>query len=106
MDGWGTKAKKPYITNTEQSIYSNQPYVFENKSTASSVYLYWGSFGADIDTGNGDTGLPLIRAMFLEYPDDSYASSKEMQYQYMLGSNLLGSSVFHRALLQMIREMM
>mgnify|MGYP000762538762 FL=1 len=32
--------------------------------------------------------------MFLEYPDDSYASSKEMQYQYMLGSNLLVAPIY------------
>ena len=58
-------------------------------------YIYTGAASAaNIDTGNGDTGLPLIRAMFLEYPDDSYASSKEMQYQYMLGSNLLVAPIY------------
>ena len=35
-----------------------------------------------------------MRAMFLEYPNDSYASSKAMQYQYMLGSEMLVAPIY------------
>jgi alpha-glucosidase len=38
-----------------------------------------------------DTGLPLIRAMMLEYPDDPEAVSAE--FQFMLGSELLVAPV-------------
>lgn len=36
----------------------------------------------------------MIRAMFLEYPDDAYANTKDMQYQYMFGSNVLVAPIY------------
>lgn len=59
------------------------PYIYTSAASA-----------ANIDTGNDDTGLPMIRAMFLEYPEDNYAASKSMQYQYMFGSNFLVAPVY------------
>lgn len=59
------------------------PYIYTSAASA-----------ANIDTENDDTGLPMIRAMFLEYPEDNYAASKSMQYQYMFGSNFLVAPVY------------
>ncbi|AFN74005.1 Alpha-glucosidase [Melioribacter roseus P3M-2] len=39
------------------------------------------------------TGLPIMRAMFVNYQDDANAYSHEAQYQYMLGENLLVAPV-------------
>ena len=92
MDGWGTYAKMPY---TFGDPYTGINRMYLKTKAQLLPYIYTGAASAaNIDTGNGDTGLPLIRAMFLEYPDDSYASSKEMQYQYMLGSNLLVAPIY------------
>ena len=56
-------------------------------------YIYTcAAAAANLDTGNGDTGLPMVRAMFLEYPEDDYAYSRSMQYQFMLGESILVSA--------------
>lgn len=50
-------------------------------------YLY----GAAIESHQ--TGLPMLRAMFLEFPEDR--SAWHLDTQYMLGSNLLVAPVFN-----------
>lgn len=92
MDGWGSYMKAPYtfgdpytgINRMYMKIKSQlMPYIYTCAASAS-----------NIDTGNGDTGLPMVRAMFLEYPEDSYARTREMQYQFMLGESLLVAPVY------------
>ncbi len=41
------------------------------------------------------TGLPMVRAMMLEYPDDPYTYGTQTQYQYMWGPNLLVAPVYN-----------
>lgn len=92
MDGWGTYAKMPY---TFGDPYTGINRMYMKIKAQLLPYIYTGAASAaNIDTGNGDTGLPLMRAMFLEYPNDSYASSKAMQYQYMLGSEILVAPIY------------
>ena len=92
MDGWGTYAKMPY---TFGDPYTGINRMYMKIKAQLLPYIYTGAASAaNINTGNGDTGLPLMRAMFLEYPDDSYASSKAMQYQYMLGSEMLVAPIY------------
>ena len=92
MDGWGSYAKMPF-TFGDPYTGINRMYL-KLKSTLM-PYLYTSAYASsNIDTGNGDTGLPMIRAMFLEYPDDEYAYSKNMQYQYMFGKNVLVAPVY------------
>ena len=92
MDGWGSYAKTPqtfgdpytginrmYLKMKAQLL----PYIYTNAAASS-----------NIDTGNGDTGLPMVRAMFLEFPEDDYAATKAMQYQYMFGENILVAPVY------------
>lgn len=38
-------------------------------------------------TKTSETGVPLMRAMFVEYPED--ANTHDLEYQYMFGDNLL-----------------
>ncbi|WP_372636696.1 TIM-barrel domain-containing protein [Cohnella sp.] len=40
-------------------------------------------------TKTSATGVPLMRAMFLEYPDDANSYDPNYQYQYLFGDNLL-----------------
>lgn len=92
MDGWGTYAKMPY---TFGDPYTGINRMYMKIKAQLLPYIYTGAASAaNINTGNGDTGLPLMRAMFLEYPNDSYASSKAMQYQYMLGSEMLVAPIY------------
>ena len=92
MDGWGSYMKSPFtfgdpytgINRMYMKIKSQlMPYIYTNAVAAS-----------NIDTGNGDTGLPLIRAMFLEYPQDDYAYTTDMKYQYMFGPSILVAPVY------------
>ena len=92
MDGWGSYMKAPYtfgdpytgINRMYMKIKAQlMPYIYTTAASAS-----------NLDTGNGDTGLPMIRAMFLEYPQDSYAYSREMQYQFLFGAALLVAPIY------------
>ena len=92
MDGWGTYAKMPYVFGDP---YTGLNRMYMKIKAQMLPYIYTGAAsGSNIDTGNGDTGLPLVRAMFLEYPNDSYANSKAVQYQYMFGSDLLVAPIY------------
>ena len=97
MDGWGAYAKMPYtfgdpytgISRMYLKIKSQlMPYLYTTAYSASNI-----EFGED---GNGidEAGLPMIRAMFLEYPDEPYAYGKNMQYQYMYGRDFLVAPVY------------
>ena len=92
MDGWGSYAKTPQTFGDPYTGINRMylklkaqlmPYIYTNAAAA-----------ANLDTGNGDAGLPMIRAMFLEYPNDSYAATKNMQYQYMFGEFILVAPVY------------
>jgi alpha-glucosidase len=41
-----------------------------------------------------DTGVPMVRAMVLEYPDDPVTWSKRTQYQFMSGESFLVAPVY------------
>lgn len=91
MGGWdGSKAdeldgKTPWEFGTDSEAIEQfylktraemTPYNYTNSHTASK------------------TGLPMLRAMILEYPEDPYTYGKETQYQYMWGDNLLVAPVY------------
>lgn len=92
MDGWGSYAKTP---QTFGDPYTGISRMYLKLKAQLMPYLYTGAASAaNIDTGNGDTGLPMIRAMFLEYPEDDYANTKDMQYQFMYGPSVLVAPVY------------
>lgn len=93
MDGWGSYAKGPYVHGDP---YTGVSRMYLKLKAQMMPYIYTNAYAAaNIDTGNGDTGLPMIRAMFLEYPDEAYAYTEAgSQYQYMWGEYLLVAPVY------------
>lgn len=92
MDGWGSYMKAPY---TFGDPYTGINRMYMKMKAQLMPYIYTCAVSAsNIDTGNGDTGLPMVRAMFLEYPGDAYAGTRQMQYQFMLGASLLVAPVY------------
>ncbi len=85
MDGWGSIPKKPYghgddyddiIRNYLKLKAQMMPYIYTIAEEATE-------------------GKPMIRAMFMEFPNDSAAAyTEDSQYQYMWGENLLVAPVY------------
>jgi hypothetical protein len=92
MDGWGSYAKTP---QTFGDPYTGIARMYLKTKAQLMPYIYTtAAASSNLETGNDDAGLPIVRAMFLEFPDDPYANTKAMQYQYMLGENLLVAPVY------------
>lgn len=93
MDGWGSYMKAPY---THGDPYTGVSRMYLKMKAMMMPYIYTNAYAAaNIDTGNGDTGLPMIRAMFLEFPEEAYAYTEAgSQYQYMWGENLLVAPIY------------
>ena len=92
MDGWGSYAKMPY---THGEPYMSIARMYLKLKSQLMPYIYTSAASAaNIDTGNGDTGLPMIRAMVLEDDSDEYAASTATQYQYMFGESFLVAPVY------------
>ncbi|MFL8952036.1 TIM-barrel domain-containing protein [Helcococcus kunzii] len=84
MDGWGTYQKNPWE--------HGEPYVSINR-----MYLKMKSqfmpYTYTLAKEATDTGMPMIRAMFLEFPNE-FTHGTGTQYQYMFGKNLLVAPVY------------
>ena len=92
MDGWGTYAKKPF---THGDPYTGVSRMYLKMKARMMPYTYTNAYAAaNMDTGNNDKGLPMVRAMFLEYPNDPMAYSDLVNYQYMYGENLLVAPIY------------
>ena len=92
MDGWGSYAKTPF---TFGDPYTGINRMYLKLKAQLLPYLYTTAASATgIDTGNGDTGLPMVRAMFLEYPDDAYSATRNVQYQYLFGDSILVAPIY------------
>ncbi|QIK69254.1 DUF5110 domain-containing protein [Erysipelothrix sp. HDW6C] len=84
MDGWGSSQKNPWEFG-EDTTSINRAYL---KLKAEMM-----PYVATISAQSAKTGMPMVRAMFLEYPD-SYTHSKATQYQYMWGSSFLVAPIY------------
>lgn len=92
MDGWGSYMKAPF---TFGDPYTGINRMYMKKKARLMPYFYTcAASAANIDTGNGDRALPMVRAMFLEYPQDNYTYSTAVQYQFMLGGQILVAPVY------------
>lgn len=92
MDGWGSYAKVPHAF---ADPYKSTSRMYLKLKAQLMPYIYTSAASAaNLDTKNGDTGLPMVRAMFLEFPNDNYAYSKNMQYQFMFGDAFLVAPVY------------
>jgi alpha-glucosidase (family GH31 glycosyl hydrolase) len=83
MDGWGANEKYPHALG-EPATTINRWYL----KLKSELIPYTYSIAKEaID------GMPLIRAMFLEYPNP-YTKGKSTQYQFLYGPNFLVAPIY------------
>jgi len=83
MDGWGSNEKYPFALG-EPVTSINRNYL----KLKSELMPY--SYSIAKEAVNG---IPMIRAMFLEYPND-FTKSIATQYQFMYGSNFLVAPIY------------
>ncbi|XP_059056226.1 uncharacterized protein LOC131850089 [Achroia grisella] len=85
MDGWGSKPKYPFSYDDEgKSI--NRAYL----KLKSMLMPYNYTIGYE-----ATQGLPMIRAMFIEFPQELFGYTIESQYQYMWGPNILVAPIYN-----------
>lgn len=83
MDGWGANPKYPFALS-EPATSINRWYL----KLKSELIPYTYSIAKEaVD------GLPMIRAMFLEYPN-TFTKGKETQYQFMYGPDFLVAPIY------------
>lgn len=83
MDGWGANEKYPHALG-EPATSINRMYL----KLKSELMPYTYSFAREaVD------GMPLIRAMFLDYPNE-YTYGTATRYQYMYGTDFLVAPVY------------
>lgn len=86
MDGWGSYVKSP---QTHGDPYTGISRMYLKLKSQLMPYIYTtAASAANIDTGNGDAGLPTVRAILLS-DDSDYAQSTATQYEYTLGEDFL-----------------
>lgn len=83
MDGWGSNAKYPHIMG-EPATSINRWYL----KLKSELIPYTYSIAEE-----AVTGLPIVRALFLEYPNP-YTLGKATQYQYLYGPFILVAPIY------------
>ncbi|TCD04614.1 DUF5110 domain-containing protein [Pedobacter frigidisoli] len=83
MDGWGANEKYPHALG-ESTTSINRNYL----KLKSELIPYTYSIAKQ-----AVNGLPIIRAMFLEYPND-YTKGKRTQYQYLYGPSFLVAPIY------------
>lgn len=83
MDGWGANPKYPFALG-EPATSINRWYL----KLKSELIPYTYSIAHE-----AVTGLPIMRAMFLEYPND-YTKGKATQYQFMYGPDFLVAPIY------------
>ena len=86
MDGWGSYVKAP---QTHGDPYTGITRMYLKLKSSLMPYIYTtAASAANIDTGNGDEGLPIVRAILLS-DDSAYAQGTATQYEYTLGEDIL-----------------
>ena len=85
MSGWAKHMKQPYIYGEPYTSYNRKYLKLKMRLTP---YLYTYSRIA------WETGVPTVRGMILEFPDDPVTWGKETEYQFMSGKWLLVAPVF------------
>jgi alpha-glucosidase (family GH31 glycosyl hydrolase) len=88
ISGWSKQTnlmKQPWIFGEPYTTY-NRKYLKLKMRLTPYIYTYCREAY--------DTGVPTVRAMVLEYPDDPLTWSKRTQYQFMSGEWLLVAPVY------------
>lgn len=84
MDGWGSKPKTPFTYDVEAKDI-NRAYL----KLKSSLIPYNYTIGRE-----SIEGLPMVRAMFLEFSKETAAYTTDSQYQYMWGPYILVAPIY------------
>lgn len=84
MDGWGYNPKNPFAFD-QSTTDLNRAYL--KLKSMLLPYAYSSSHEA-LD------GMPPIRAMFLDFPDEAINYTTDVQYQYMYGDSLLIAPIY------------
>lgn len=89
----GVESKEPWTHDAEDVSrdyinlrYEMMPYMYS--LTADNII----GIGIEEGLGDGGTGIPMVRPMVMEYPDDT--ETYDMDSQYMVGSSLLVAPVY------------
>ncbi|WP_430599025.1 TIM-barrel domain-containing protein [Enterococcus sp. DIV1217] len=85
MDGWGSNPKTPFAFDQEATDL-NRAYL---KLKSMMMPYNYSIAKESVD------GLPMVRAMVLEFPNEGTAYTKDSQYQYMWGPNLLVAPIYN-----------
>ncbi|VVC86880.1 unnamed protein product [Leptidea sinapis] len=85
MDGWGRMPKTPFSYDEDASRI-NRGYL-----KLKSMFLPY-NYTLGYEAING---LPPIRAMFLEFPNETSSYTIDSQYQYMWGPNILVAPIYN-----------
>ena len=89
MSGWATNDKHPWNYGTAITNI-NRNYLKLKMRLTPYLYTYCNEAY--------ETGVPVVRAMVLEYPDDPVALDKTTQYQFMSGESFLVAPVYKPAM--------
>lgn len=85
MSGWATKDKQPYIYGEPYTSINRKYLRLKLRLTP---YMY------SLCHEASETGVPAVRALVLEYPDDPVARGTATRYEFLLGKNLLVAPVY------------
>ncbi|RYG02135.1 MAG: DUF5110 domain-containing protein, partial [Chitinophagaceae bacterium] len=83
MDGWGSNEKYPHALG-EPAASINRNYLKLKSELMPYAYSI---------ANEAVNGLPMVRAMFLEYPN-AYTNSVATQYQFLYGPSLLVAPIY------------
>ncbi len=85
MDGWGSNPKNSFAFD-EETTAINRAYL--KQKTMLLPYIY--SIAAEATF----IGKPMIRALFLDYPDEPQVYTDLVKYQYLWGENFLIAPIY------------
>ncbi len=85
MSGWAPKDKQPYIYGEPYTSINRKYLRLKLRLTP---YMY------SLCHEAGETGVPAVRALVLEYPEDPVALGTATRYQFLLGKNFLVAPVY------------
>lgn len=91
MSGWSPHDKQPWAFGEPYTSYNRKWLQLKSRLTP---YMYSLSFQAHL------TGEPPVRAMQLEFPDESWPNTEALSYQFMSGPFFLVAPVYENTLVR------
>jgi alpha-glucosidase (family GH31 glycosyl hydrolase) len=85
MSGWAPKDKQPYVYGEPYTSINRKYLQLKLRLTP---YMY------TLCNESYETGVPAVRALVLEYPDDPVTFGTQTQYEFLLGKNFLVAPVY------------